>query len=120
MSDREREERMTLDHDPTPPFEVVDSTEVGRQWNVSLRRDRVRWPDGTEADYRVVEDPDTVFVVAHSQGCYTVLERKWRHPRAVTAWDVELKAPEFARRSRCRETSPPLSLNPGLSAVLKI
>ena len=94
MSERERdqeheqEQPMTLDHDSTAPFEVVDSTEVGRQWNISLRRDRVRWPDGTEADYRVVEGPDSVFVVPYSQSGDTVLVRQWRHSWAATAWEV--------------------------------
>jgi len=79
---------VTLDHDATPPFEVIDSAEVGREWNVSLRRDRVRWPDGSEADYRVVEGPDSVFVVPYSQSGSTVLVRQWRHPWSATAWEV--------------------------------
>src|SRR5215470_1729486 len=33
---------------------------------------------------------------------------------------IALKAPEFARGTVCRETSPPLSFHPGLSAVLRI
>jgi len=36
------------------------------------------------------------------------------------ARNVEVKAPEFARGTLCRETSPPRSLHFGLSAVLKI
>ncbi len=79
---------MTLEHDETPPFEVVASAEVGREWNISLRRDRVRWPDGSEADYRVVEGPDAAFVVPFSQSRTTVLVRQWRHPWGSTAWEV--------------------------------
>lgn len=79
---------MTLEHDTTPPFEVIASREVGREWNVSLRRDRVRWPTGEEADYRVVEGPDAVFVVPYSQGGTTVLVRQWRHQWGATAWEV--------------------------------
>jgi 8-oxo-dGTP pyrophosphatase MutT (NUDIX family) len=79
---------MTLDHDLVPPFEIVDSVEVGREWNVSLRRDRVRWPDGSEADYRVIEGPDSVFVVPYAEGGTTVLVRQWRHPWQATAWEV--------------------------------
>jgi ADP-ribose pyrophosphatase len=82
------ERRLTLDHDPVPPFEVVDSAEVGREWNVSLRRDRVRWPDDTEADYRVIESPDSVFVVPYTAGGGTVLVRQWRHAWSATAWEV--------------------------------
>jgi hypothetical protein len=38
----------------------------------------------------------------------------------AVAKNVELKAPEFTRGRFCRETSPPISLQLGLSAVLKI
>lgn len=79
---------MTLDHDASPPFEIVASSEVGGEWNVALRRDRVRWPDGTEADYRVIEGPDAVFVVPYSQSGTTVLVRQWRHSWGATAWEV--------------------------------
>ena len=33
---------MTLEHDATPPFEVIASRETGREGSLSLRRDRVR------------------------------------------------------------------------------
>ena len=79
---------MTLEHDITPPFEVIASREVGREWNISLRRDRVRWPDGSEADYRVVEGPDATFVVPFWQAETTVLVRQWRHQWGTTAWEV--------------------------------
>jgi ADP-ribose pyrophosphatase len=79
---------MTLEHDPTPPFEVIASREVGREWNISLRRDRIRWPTGEEADYRVVEGPDAAFVVPYSQSGSTVLVRQWRHQWGATAWEV--------------------------------
>lgn len=79
---------MTLEHDVTPPFEVIASREVGREWNISLRRDRVRWPDGSEADYRVVEGPDAAFVVPFWQAETTVLVRQWRHQWGATAWEV--------------------------------
>ena len=79
---------MTLDHDPTPPFEVIGTREIGREWNLGLRCDRVRWPDGMEADYRVVEGPDAVFTVPYAQDGTTVLVRQWRHTWAATAWEV--------------------------------
>ncbi len=79
---------MTLDHDTTPPFEVIASRESARDWNLVLRRARVRWPDGLEADYRVVESPDAVFVVPYGQGDTTVLVRQWRHAWHATAWEV--------------------------------
>lgn len=79
---------MTLEHDSTPPFEVVASRELARDWNFALRRDRVRWPDGSEADYRVVEGPDAVFVVPYAQNGSTVLVRQWRHSWQATTWEV--------------------------------
>ena len=79
---------MTLDHDTTSPFEVIASREVARDWNLALRRDRVRWPDGTEADYRVVEGPEAVFVVPYSQSGSTILVRQWRHTWRATSWEV--------------------------------
>jgi ADP-ribose pyrophosphatase len=79
---------VTLEHDPTPPFEVIDARELVREWNLALRRDRVRWPDGSEADYRVFEGPDSVFVVPFSQSGSTVLVRQWRHTWRTTAWEV--------------------------------
>jgi ADP-ribose pyrophosphatase len=79
---------MTLDHDAAPPFEVVGTEELARDWNVLLRRDRIRWPDGSEADYRLVESPDTAFVVPFTHDGGTVLVRQWRHAWRGTAWEV--------------------------------
>ena len=79
---------MTLDHDPTPPFEVVASEELVRDGNLAFRRDRVRWPDGTEAGYRVIEAPNSVFMVPVHQDGTTVLVRQWRHTWGHTAWEV--------------------------------
>jgi 8-oxo-dGTP pyrophosphatase MutT (NUDIX family) len=79
---------MTLDHDTVPPFEVIATRDVGREGILALRCDRVRWPDGTEADYRVVEGPDATFVVPFSESAGTVLVRQWRHSWGATAWEV--------------------------------
>jgi 8-oxo-dGTP pyrophosphatase MutT (NUDIX family) len=79
---------VVLEHDPVPPYAVIESTEVGRDWNVALRRDRVRWPDGTEASYRVIEGPGAVFVVPYAAAGTTVLVRQWRHAWGTTAWEV--------------------------------
>jgi 8-oxo-dGDP phosphatase len=77
-----------LDHDATPPFEVVGSEELARDGNIAFRRDRIRWPDGSEAGYRIIEGPNSVFIVpVHADGT-TVLVRQWRHPWGGTAWEV--------------------------------
>ena len=79
---------MSLDHDPTAPFQVIASSESARDHNLALRRDRVRWPDGQEADFRVVQGPSAVFVVPFAQGGSTVLVRQWRHTWEATSWEV--------------------------------
>jgi 8-oxo-dGTP pyrophosphatase MutT (NUDIX family) len=79
---------MTLDQDPRPPYEVVSSQEVARRASIALRSDRVRWPDGEEADYRVVDSPDSVFMVPVDARGGTVLVRQWRHAWKATAWEV--------------------------------
>lgn len=79
---------MTLEHDTDAPFEVIGSTESARDFNLALRRDRVRWPDGSEADYRVIEGPSAVFVVPYAQNGTTVLVRQWRHTWRATSWEV--------------------------------
>ena len=78
----------TLDHDPNPPFEVVATEELVRDGNLAFRRDRIRWPDGTEAGFRVVEAPNSVFMVPVHQDGTTVLVRQWRHTWGRTAWEV--------------------------------
>jgi ADP-ribose pyrophosphatase len=79
---------MTLDHDPTAPFEIIATSEMARDGNLALVRDRVRWPDGLEADYRLVEGPSSVFVVPFGQDGSTVLVRQWRHAWRATSWEV--------------------------------
>jgi len=79
---------MTLEHDSVPPFEVIASRETARDFNLALLRDRVRWPDGLEADYRSVEGPSAVFVVPYAQNGSTVLVRQWRHTWRTTSWEV--------------------------------
>lgn len=79
---------MKLDHDATPPFRVVATERLAEAGDIALRVDRVRWPDGAEADYRLVEGPDSCFVVAVHDDGTTVLVRQWRHAWARTAWEV--------------------------------
>ena len=77
-----------LDHDPKPPYQVAASEELVRDGNLALRRDRVRWPDGSEAGFRVVDAPSSVFMVPVHQDGTTVLVRQWRHAWGHTAWEV--------------------------------
>jgi 8-oxo-dGTP pyrophosphatase MutT (NUDIX family) len=79
---------MMLDHETDAPFEVTATSESARDFNVALRRDHVRWPDGLEADYRSVDCPSAVFVVPYSQSGTTMLVRQWRHTWQTTSWEV--------------------------------
>lgn len=79
---------MILEQDGSRPFDVVASRELCRQGGIALRSDRVRWPDGDEGDYRVVETPGAAYVVpVHPDGT-TILVRQWRHAWNSTAWEV--------------------------------
>lgn len=79
---------MRLEQAPAPPFGVVGSQELARRGGIALRADRVRWPDGEEAEQRVVESPDSVFVVPFDRRGNTVLVRQWRHAWNTSAWEV--------------------------------
>ena len=79
---------MRLEKSPEPPFEIVASRELARQAGIALRSDRIRWPDGEEADSRFVETPDAVYVVPVYPDGTTVLVRQWRHAWRASAWEV--------------------------------
>jgi 8-oxo-dGTP pyrophosphatase MutT (NUDIX family) len=79
---------VTLERPSEAPFEVIGSEELTRDGNIAMRRDRLRWPDGYEADYRVVDTPSAAFVVPVHRDGTTVLVRQWRHPWGGAAWEV--------------------------------
>ena len=76
-----------------------------------LRDDVVRFPDGVEALYTVVENPDSAFVVPHFDNGDTMLVRQWRHAWDVSSWEVpagtfagDEDAETCARRELAEET----------------
>ncbi|HYS97242.1 MAG TPA: NUDIX hydrolase [Candidatus Dormibacteraeota bacterium] len=76
-----------------------------------LRDDVISFPDGTEATYTVVENPDSAFVVPYFDNGDTMLVRQWRHAWDITSWEVpagtfdEGEDPaECARRELAEET----------------
>jgi 8-oxo-dGTP pyrophosphatase MutT (NUDIX family) len=79
---------MPLDHDRNPPFEVVGTRELASAGDLALRCDRLRWPDGAEINYGVLEAPHSVFTVPVHEDMTTVLVRQWRHSWAGTSWEV--------------------------------
>jgi 8-oxo-dGTP pyrophosphatase MutT (NUDIX family) len=60
----------------------VSTTIAGRSGPFALREDVIRFPDGSEAIYTVLTNPDSAFVVPYFDNGETVLVRQWRH-----AWD---------------------------------
>ena len=53
-----------------------------------LRDDAIRFPDGAEALYTVVESPDSAFVVPYFDDGDTMLVRQWRHAWDISSWEV--------------------------------
>ncbi|MDQ2942085.1 MAG: NUDIX hydrolase [Candidatus Dormibacteraeota bacterium] len=71
----------------------------------------IRFPDGTEATYTVMANPDSAFVVPYLDNSDTVLVRQWRHAWEESSWEVpagtfnEGESPlECARRELAEET----------------
>jgi len=76
-----------------------------------LREDTIRFPDGAEAVYTVLANPDSAFVVPYLDNGDTVLVRQWRHAWNESSWEVpagtfnEGEEPlECAKRELAEET----------------
>jgi ADP-ribose pyrophosphatase len=66
----------------------VSSTTAGRSGPFVIRSDVIRFPDGTEALYTVVTNPDSAFVVPYFDNADTMLVRQWRHAWEESSWEV--------------------------------
>jgi ADP-ribose pyrophosphatase len=71
----------------------------------------IRFPDGAEAIYTVLVNPDSAFVVPYLDNGDTVLVRQWRHAWEESSWEVpagtfnEGEEPlECAKRELAEET----------------
>jgi ADP-ribose pyrophosphatase len=53
-----------------------------------LREDVIRFPDGAEAIYTVVTNPDSAFIVPYFDNADTLLVRQWRHAWDESSWEV--------------------------------
>ena len=60
----------------------------GRSGHFELRDDLIRFPDGAEAVYTVVANPDSAFVVPMFDNGDTMLVRQWRHAWEKSSWEV--------------------------------
>jgi ADP-ribose pyrophosphatase len=53
-----------------------------------LRDDVIRFPDGAEARYTVLVNPDSAFIVPYFDNADTMLVRQWRHAWDESSWEV--------------------------------
>lgn len=60
----------------------------GRSGPFELREDTIRFPDGVEATYSVLSNPDSAFVVPYFDNGDTMLVRQWRHAWEESSWEV--------------------------------
>jgi len=70
------------------PFEVTGTSIAGRSGPFVIKEDVIRFPDGAEATYTVVSNPDSAFVVPYFDNADTVLVRQWRHAWDESSWEV--------------------------------
>lgn len=83
----------------------------GASGHFVLRDDLIRFPDGAEALYTVVANPDSAFVVPRFDNGDTMLVRQWRHAWETSSWEVpagtfdgDEDPLECARRELAEET----------------
>ena len=67
---------------------MVGTEQRGRSGLFDIREDLIRFPDGAEALYIVVDNPASCFVVPHFDNGDTVLVRQWRHAWNLSSWEV--------------------------------
>jgi ADP-ribose pyrophosphatase len=97
---------------------------AGRSGPFALRDDVIRFPDGAEAVYTVLVNPDSAFVVPYFANGDTVLVRQWRHAWDESSWEVpagtfnEGEPPiECAKRELAEETGLVASRYTSLGSV---
>ena len=66
----------------------MSSSTAGGSGPFVLRDDVIRFPDGAEALYTVVTNPDSAFVVPYFDNADTMLVRQWRHAWEESSWEV--------------------------------
>lgn len=64
------------------------TTTAGGSGPFVVREDVIRFPDGAEALYTVVTNPDSAFVVPYFDNADTMLVRQWRHAWDESSWEV--------------------------------
>jgi len=67
---------------------VLASSTAGTSGPFPLRDDVIRFPDGPEARYTVLVNPDSAFIVPYFENGDTMLVRQWRHAWDASSWEV--------------------------------
>lgn len=67
---------------------MVTTSTAGRSGPFTLRDDVIRFPEGPEARYTVVVNPDSAFIVPYFENGDTMLVRQWRHAWDQSSWEV--------------------------------
>jgi ADP-ribose pyrophosphatase len=103
---------------------VFTTAIAGRSGPFALREDVIRFPDGAEAVYTVLSNPDSAFVVPYFDNRDTVLVRQWRHAWDESSWEVPAgtfndgeQPLECAKRELAEETGLVAALYTSLGAV---
>jgi 8-oxo-dGDP phosphatase len=74
--------------DEAGSWPVTDSAMLAAGNVVTLRRDTVQLPDGTQMGREVVEHPGAVAVVALDDQDRVLMIRQYRHPAGATLWEL--------------------------------
>ena len=84
---------------------------AGTSGPFALRDDVIKFPDGAEALYTVMANPDSAFIVPYFDNGDTMLVRQWRHAWDESSWEVpagtfdgDEEPVECARRELAEET----------------
>ena len=67
---------------------MAASSVAGQSGPFTLRDDVIRFPDGAEARYTVLVNPDSAFIVPYFENGDTMLVRQWRHAWDESSWEV--------------------------------
>ena len=67
---------------------MVATSTAGTSGPFTLRDDVIRFPDGPEARYTVLVNPDSAFIVPYFDNGDTMLVRQWRHAWDESSWEV--------------------------------
>src|SRR5437899_3198836 len=72
----------------TARWTVLASCLIVDEEGYRLKRDRVRWPDGSETDYYVSLRPDVVVVCALTRGRQLLLVNQYKHGAAARTLEL--------------------------------